>query len=348
MFTCQVRKDRLPQIEALQSALNQRVMGNAMSVPIIRTAYDGYVDISREREVGVGFEMVTVSLEREGEAELASIVYDQIQEWEDEDIDPAKIPDLSGRVYDSNLVLEVAAAVIRQHGFVSSKQANESQDKIEYHQLRSTAEVVEELILYGAVHGFTETQITEEDRVYADDAYNWITSAWFVDDYHIKLREVAEIGYITSSQIPLLVSLFSTYERAREKKAVGSFVVVRDDEGWIGLREEMINVYNVRVIYAHRFVDAIYGGEKFKVFFITKDGDLITTVNTGSLSVEEFEVVNIRFKVKDHKEYDGYCETKVTHVKLIDDKGKIIRKDQPIEDQADVVNEKGMSEGVPF
>lgn len=216
-------------------------------------------------------------------------------------------------------VLEIAAAIIREVGFVSKSAAYEN------NRLVATSGLVGEY-LYGIDRKGYEVfrpEILEADKALAADVAEWaaaIDDTFGLGDYGNSLRVVAGSPVAYPKYFGILVSAIKAYDRwvkdedfQARKAAEKAAKPVSNYVGEVGKRQDFVLTCE-KVIS----IDGFYGLTGLHIF-ADADGNQIKWFASESANwVEEGQQVKAKATVKSHDEYEGDAQTIIQRVKVLD------------------------------
>ena len=199
--------------------------------------------------------------------------------------------------YELQRVLQTAAAVIRQVGYVSSSTAEETGKP-------STK--------YNVISCLNDTKvaitITEADIQKTNNAMQWFSETEHQNnDYFYNMSILLNKEYITARYIGYVCSLFAIYSKSKQitaNAAASQFI------GNVGDKKVSMTVTCTKEIV----VEGAYGIGHMYLF---TSGDNIVMYKTNSVRFEEGQQYNILATIKEHSVYRGVNQTVITRAKII-------------------------------
>lgn len=228
--------------------------------------------------------------------------------------------DLSG-LYSVERVLALTARESRINGYAGAKAVIGGAGIVATKD--SVIALLAELPINSTARAVVAESLTEGDQTQAVAATNWAINQDYGTEWGMKIRALANSGTCKRSELGIAVSIFGGYLRDLKERRLAEALAGRKSNH-IGIVGEMTNLLNVTVVEVETRYDEIWG-ESTLVRFVSAEGDILFTYYGGSEKFAEGEVTNIRFKVKEHTGFGANDQTKITHVKRIDEKGKIVR-----------------------
>lgn len=214
-------------------------------------------------------------------------------------VDIMDIGESSGRgeyVYNMKRVLQTAAAIIREVGYVSASTAEETGKP-------STKQNVI-ACLNGKVSG---VDITDADIEKTEAALEWFNTTEHSDsDYFYNMSIILSKEYITARYIGYACSLFAVYSKSIQKASVGESKFI----GAVGDKKVAITAVCNRDIV----VEGAYGVNHIYTF---ASGSDVIVYKTNSINFKEGETYNLLATIKDHTVYRGVNQTVITRAKVV-------------------------------
>ena len=201
--------------------------------------------------------------------------------------------------YDLESVIILAFASIRQFGFVSSK--------CEYGV--STKYRVQDHL--DRVKG-ANIDILDQDKDQATLALAWIKAQGEDDsDYIRNLKLLCSLDYIEAKRLGYIVSLPAAYLKAMDQELFKAPKLPSSKVGTIGAKVELtVTVDKLRTI------ETDYGYSTLVIMTDKEGNDLTWFASNLPDDIEAGKDYKIKGTVKDHAEYKGRIQTKLTRCKL--------------------------------
>jgi hypothetical protein len=214
--------------------------------------------------------------------------------------------------YDVNTVLTVAAALIKDYGYVKADNYEES-----------TSYGVKKLLFYfdGKKDSENLMRTYEKNKESVkDDVVNVL--AWFTsipdkvkedNNYYHNIDVIIKSDNVTPRDVGILISIFAAYEREKNKDVDK----VSKSNEWVGSPGDKLSPTKVKLVRttltANQF--SYYGGDIQLCKFEDDKGNSYTWWNGSVNKLDEGEEYIITGKVKKHDEFKGRKTTVLTHVK---------------------------------
>ena len=214
-------------------------------------------------------------------------------------VDEMDMGEKSGRgeyVYNLKRVLQTAATVIREIGYVSASTAEETGKP-------STKQNVIACLNSNK----SGVVITDADIEKTDAALKWFNETEHSDnDYFYNMSIILSKEYITARYIGYACSLFVIYSKSLQKAntAASQFI------GNVGDKKVAITAICSRDIV----VEGAYGVGHIYTFMC---GDNVVMYKTNSVNFKEGETYNLLATIKEHAVYRGVNQTVITRAKII-------------------------------
>lgn len=188
--------------------------------------------------------------------------------------------------------------IIQEDGeFISKGKAYHDEDAV------STAERA------ASVTGARE--VSDDDVSAAEAALEWAQGMDPEDnDFLLKLNALSHREDISESHTGVLAAIFTAQERAEEAAEAA------ENLGHIGTEGERQTLEGLTVV-SSKVVHSRYGPSTL-YNFEDDDGNRAVWFTSSDAELPEGEPVDVVARVKDHGEYRGVPQTKLTHVKLAD------------------------------
>lgn len=218
-------------------------------------------------------------------------------------------------MFDSMAVLTTTIAVIRTYGWVSRSAAG--------YDLDATADAV----IY-AMSPSKGTQEREEKQKFLDnlrwdrekdmeeakEAVEWLKEQSPTNDYIHNLQALAERDEIPAAMFGYWCSLISSYQRVKEKLILAKRQQKLND--WFG---DLKTRYDMEVeVTKIRGFDSYYG-VGYAISMLDKDGHTLVWFTSTEADVETCGKYKVKATVKKHDTYNGWKQTIVTRVKIIEE-----------------------------
>ena len=214
-------------------------------------------------------------------------------------VDEMDMGEKSGRgeyVYNLKRVLQTAAAIIREIGYVSASTAEETGKP-------STKQNVIACLNSNK----SGVVITDADIEKTDAALKWFNETQHSDnDYFYNMSILMNKEYITARYIGYACSLFAIYSKSIQKVSVGESKFI----GAVGDKKVAITAVCNRNIV----VEGAYGVNHIYTFVSGSD---VIVYKTNSINFKEDETYNLLATIKDHTVYRGVNQTVITRAKVV-------------------------------
>jgi hypothetical protein len=199
-------------------------------------------------------------------------------------------------------VLELAAANIRLHGYISKAKQMETGNA-------TTGEIV--MFTLRGIRGY-ELEPTEEDKMWAEKTLKFFRSEEFFDnDYMDNIRVILKQDIIKPQHVNLAASAVITAQRKLAPK------VETKESNFIGEVKERLRGLNLildKVIYLG---DSTFG-PSYLHLMKDENGNAFSWITGNKLGVAEGDMVKIDATVKQHKVYNDVKQTVLTRAKMVD------------------------------
>ena len=199
--------------------------------------------------------------------------------------------------------LEVAAMMIRKYGYVKAK---------DYDGLPTGNRVSSYLFPYtdDEKRWAAANQPTDKDCEIGQETSDWILEQDTGNDYMDTLNKCISAGAISHRRLNILVSSVIVYQRAMDKVREDSIPKANEHVGAVKERLRMIDAIVTRVHHGEG-----YNGDYTVINLISIEGNTFVWFASGYKEIDSGEHWLFDGTVKEHDEFRGTKQTKITRVK---------------------------------
>lgn len=202
-------------------------------------------------------------------------------------------------VWSIDSILTLAAASVRERGFVSRKASEERGTEATSHLLY--------LVLVDRQKDVISVQ--EADKVTASAAKEWVLSINPDSDYLHNIQLIAKLGYVELKQLGYAASIIAAYNKATEKAKESADKPVSQFLGEVGQKLSVaVTLVREVVIESQWGVSSIY-------LFEDASGNKLVW-KTNSVTLQEGDQIILSGRIKEHSEYRGINQTVLTRCKV--------------------------------
>lgn len=246
-----------------------------------------------------------------------------LDEFGEEGFSFGSLPDAVG----ISELLTLVHAVVRNEGWVSKKDADESR--------QATADVAMALridLFYGRI-GQSQSRFgkeyvpTEADGVAAAEDLQWALSVEGNSEYINNLRVIAKAGYCRPKQVGLGGSIYIAHKNAVARAAEAEARTQRVQSGHVGQSRHVGQVEERRVFEGLKLLstqewDGRFGTTVFHKF-VDDQGNVLVwkgshRLKVGNEAVKDGAIVSIKATIKEHTDFRGTAQTVIARAVGID------------------------------
>ncbi len=242
-----------------------------------------------------------------GNLEMLLSLKDYLKELDEDAFSPGGKPSAYIKV---NHVLVLAAAAIRQDGFISAARGEEL--------LRLSTGQLVAMNLLGQTPRDAVVLFSDIDKEKAERVEQWLLSDAFegesVDStYNHNLRSIALLGYVPAKQIPLMASSVMAYDRHLAQQALAANNKLSVHVGVVG--EKLADMPVIKK--SSRVIPGDQWGDKVLYLFEDLSGNQLKWFSSGKdILIPDGALVHLSGTIKGHTDYKGVQQTELLRVKV--------------------------------
>lgn len=199
--------------------------------------------------------------------------------------------------------LHLALLIVEEHGYVSKKQANLTDEEPTAFRLQRVAE-------------HFDAELTPAQTEAASLVYHHTFEGEARSDFDFTLREVLSSPRgLSSAQLVFAACAVGNFLRDQQRAAEDAERAANSTSRYVGTEGEMINVL-VTCTRKHKGEGMF--GPYVGYGFVDADGNEFSVFYTGnSFNCEPGDLLTLRGKVKGHEVFRGVKQTKLTRIKEV-------------------------------
>jgi len=217
---------------------------------------------------------------------------------------------------DIKSILEIASTVIRLYGWCPKAQETET--------TLSTASEVGIVLSNSPSKEKRRKQLLDSmldiDRTLAQETLEWVRNQLKpTSEYEHNLKTLLSRDVLTEQRfLGFVVSAVSAYCRHKQRQIEYARKRAADATStWVGLKGERLRGVKVQLTMSRLITSDSYYGSSILYKFKTAEGSILTWMTGNSLEQHQGDEFSIDATVRDHNEWNGIKETRVTRVRVL-------------------------------